>query len=132
MNKTIIITTCILVGLTSSAVFSKKKFPTLPNPVIYNGIIYQADQNYNDLGKYYENMGIIKAIDLKSIKELWRKQLYKIKLSNQMEADVQMVFITEIQMDTIQNVLIIKNEDGNIYHINLTNNNSYQIIEYKQ
>jgi hypothetical protein len=131
MKKHLFLIACLFVGLFGSNVFSKKKIPELPKPIIFNGIIYKADQNDEDIGINYNKMGIIKAIDQKSKKELWEKQLYKIRLTDRMEEDVQMVFITDIQVDSVHNILIIKNEKGDVYNINLANREAYEIIEYK-
>jgi hypothetical protein len=131
MKRIIVFIATILIVLGASSVFGKKKFPELAKPILYNGIIYQADQNYKDIGGYYENMGKIKAIDSKTKKELWKKQIYKIQLSDNMERDVQMVFITNIMIDSIHNGLIIINEKDNKYFVNISTQESYQIIEYK-
>ena len=88
--------------------FAKRIAPKGVIPVKANGIIYTAPR---------EKMGFIVAKDEKTGKILWNKQVYVVKYIQNLEDDVQDVFIKSVKLD--KNTLIIKNEKNYTYFLDI-------------
>jgi hypothetical protein len=110
-------------------VYGKRKMPVLAEPVVYQGIQYSAPQEENELLKNGNNLGIIKATDITNQKEIWIKRIYLIKINKEIEQDVQMVYINNMKIDSVNKLIIIRNEKGNIYKLDLKTKECYQVIE---
>lgn len=96
---------------------AKRLAPKEVSPVIVGAIKYTAphyDKAFNNLAGY------IMAIEAASGKELWIKQIYKNNYNPSLERDVQDVFINSLKVK--DNILIIANEKGEVYNLNLTDN----------
>ena len=96
---------------------AKRLAPKDVSPVVVGAIKYTAphyDKAFNNLAGY------IMAIEVSSGKELWIKQIYKNNYNPSLERDVQDIFITSLKVK--DNILIIANEKGEVYNLNLTDN----------
>jgi hypothetical protein len=115
LKKKIFQTAIILVLLTSSMSLSKRAFFDYPDSVISEGIKYEA--TYKDGFCFYK--AYIEAIDLTTKKVIWKKKIYQILMNPIMEHDVQWVEIKKVELKNGH--LIIENEKGKIYQLNLKN-----------
>jgi hypothetical protein len=106
-----------LLFLAFSACFAKRAVPSPVPPIVKDGIQYVA----NECG-----MGCVKAIELKTKKELWKVTLYKIEFIKGLEEDVQWVFIKEMKLSGDK--LIVTNERNDRYEINLSDHSFSHII----
>lgn len=108
-NKIIVVMVVIFalfVGATS--VFAKRLAPTPVNDVVFNGIKYSASN---------VEMGYVEARDIQNNTLIWKKEVYKVTYDNNLEKDVQDVFVTHLQIE--DNNLLVTNEKGEIYKIDL-------------
>ncbi len=77
---------------------AKRAAPQKVNPVIYEGIRYEAP---------ISQMGFVVAFFNATGKKLWEKGIYKIWFKFWMEKDVQTIYITEMKIENQK--LIIRN-----------------------
>jgi hypothetical protein len=99
--------------LTILAAKAKRGAPAEVLPVKLGSIEYSAPHRI----RTQNEMGYIKARDLKSGKLIWSRQIYLVKYDFDLEGDVQDVFIKSI---TVQgNHLIITNERNSKYQLDL-------------
>lgn len=102
----------------SNNVEAKRFEPAPVQPVEQNGIRYTAPP-FAFLSKGMEhNGGYVEAIDIKTNKKLWLKEVYRPKYDPSLEGDVQDVFITSLSIEN--NKLIIINEAGDKFLIDIT------------
>ena len=81
---------------------SAKRSAPAPVPVLVSGdVVYSAP---------HEAMGYVVATDAKTLKELWRVQVYTVKIDPELERDVQDVFITSLALK--DGSVAVTNEKG--------------------
>ena len=104
---------CIILCLLSSCTMQPKRgeAPTVV-PLIYNGIEYKAPSAV-------EKEGILEAWDVKTKEKLWEKRIYSYFKNPFFETDVQWVFIKKMTFDKLKKNIIITNEKGDVFLINL-------------
>ena len=115
--KTVLFITLFLTG---NILFAKRPAPLAIEPIIYKGIKYTVLHWAIDNGSN-QNGGYILATLNKSGKKVWGKQLYKTNYSSDLENDVQDVFITSMSLSHEHKSLLVSNEKGYVYKIDLTN-----------
>jgi hypothetical protein len=118
MKKLVLI---LLLTLASSAL-AKRGAPVEVKSVTHEGIQYTVPLK----------LGVIEAKDIKSDKALWKKRIYKISYIKNLEKDVQDVFIKSLKISNDKKMLIIINEDGNTYHLDLKTNEVCHVIMRKK
>jgi hypothetical protein len=114
---------CAIV-VAASNVSAKRVAPLPVQPVELNGMRYEAPhfcvlvkpQLLSRNGDC-PNGGIVQAIEIHSGQVLWTVRVYETQYDERLERDVQDVFITGLRIEGDH--LIVKNERGNIYKINL-------------
>jgi hypothetical protein len=89
-----------------------------PNPVVHNGIRYEAVRNARMRG-FKQAGGVIIAVDERSGSELWTVQVYELTFDTAEERDVQEVFITNLGMDATGERLEVTNERKQVYLVTL-------------
>lgn len=94
---------------------AKRLAPKEVNPVISNGIKYIVPHFKIINGKVKH--GYIEAWDINLNKKIWEIQIYKINYDNNLEKDVQDVFIISLKIQ--KNKLIILNEINDKYELNI-------------
>jgi len=109
--------TLLLVGLFSTLCFAKRPAPSPVEPVVQENIIYSVPHWASQNGTT-QNGGVIRAGDQKTGETLWQVQVYSVEYDEDLESDVQDVFIKSIKLDGEQNTLIIENELGQVFHLN--------------
>ena len=87
---------------------AKRAAPADVAPVIVKGVQYSAP---------HDAMGFVVATGISSGKEMWRAQIYKIRVNQELERDVQDVFITSLVAK--EDTLIVTNERGEKYALDL-------------
>jgi hypothetical protein len=95
--------------LTATFALAKRAAPVPVPPVVAESVEYSAP---------HDHMGVVVATDTKEHKELWRKEIYAVKIDPNLESDVQHVFITGLAIDGKS--LVVANERGERYSIDLT------------
>ena len=109
MNRTsALLAFCLLLIGVTAPVFAKRSAPADAVPVVIKGIEYSAP---------HDAMGFVVAKGISSGKELWRVQIYKVRVNPELERDVQDVFITSLADK--DGTLLITNERGEKYTLDL-------------
>ncbi|AHF08664.1 hypothetical protein DESME_13310 [Desulfitobacterium metallireducens DSM 15288] len=90
--------------------------PVKITPIIYKDIKIVAENNSP------ENMGIIQAFDINTNKLIWSKQVYKVRVKPNVEADTQWVFIKDMEIDGDR--LVVINEKQKTYTLDPNTGNS--------
>ena len=89
----------------------KRTAPGQVEPVRLDGVRYErmGSGNVRDLG---QNGGYVVAIDDQTGEELWVRKIYDIEYDDEIEEDKQDVFITGLAVDLAKRVLLVSNERG--------------------
>jgi hypothetical protein len=87
----------IALSLASSETYAKRGEPKEAQPVSLNGVKYSAPQCWLQV-KESLGPGYIQANDLKTGKLLWQLRVYEIRINENIERDVQDVFITSLKI----------------------------------
>lgn len=87
----------IALSLGSGEAYAKRGEPKDVVSVRFNGVEYSAPQWGIQLKKPL-GPGYIQANDLKTGKVLWQLRVYEIKINEDVETDVQDVFITSLKI----------------------------------
>ena len=92
--------------------------PDPVDPVRSGGIRYEAMQwgKARGLG---QNGGYVAAIDEKTGEELWLLKVYDVSYDGDMEGDKQDVFVTGLSLLPAAHALLIENERGARYRLDL-------------
>ncbi|MFA5143729.1 MAG: hypothetical protein WC522_06150 [Candidatus Omnitrophota bacterium] len=98
---------------------AKRGIPAAPTPVIYKGIKFIAvdwPKHENVLGRD-SDVWYVEGWDIEKNKKVWEKEAYSIAIDKFLEYDVQMVFITSLDIENSK--LIVTNERGKKYYIEI-------------
>lgn len=98
----------------------KRVAPEEVTPIEVNGIRYTAPQFDTATGE--KMIGYIVATNTASHKEVWKKQLYTVKIDSSLETDVQEYFINGLSLEG--DTLRVTDERGGKYWLNLKNKTS--------
>lgn len=101
-----------------AAVRKKRVAPEPVAPVSFEGRRYEAI----DFGKARglgQNGGYVAAIDEASGRELWVQRVYRIRYDRRLEGDKQDLFITGLTVLPAARALLIENERGARYRLDL-------------
>jgi outer membrane protein assembly factor BamB len=96
----------------------RRMAPKKVAPLSVNGVRYEVTLRGRSRG-FTQPGGVIVAIDEKTGKEIWILQAYTVTYERDEEQDVQNVFITEIALSGNGKALLITNERGERYSVNL-------------
>lgn len=66
-----------------------------------------------------QNGGVLRAVDTTSGATAWTLKVYDIDYDSQMESDVQDIFITALKKPWLRNQLLVIDERGRHYRIDL-------------
>lgn len=88
----------------------KRAGPAPVEPLSHNGIRYEALQWGRQRG-LDQNGGYIAAIDEETGEELWILKVYQVTYDDDMEGDVQDVFIVNLTLDEPSGRLMVENEE---------------------
>jgi hypothetical protein len=99
--------------LTTLLAEAKRGAPAEVLPLTVGNIEYSAPHRNHT----HKQMGLIEALDLKSGKLIWSRQIYIVKYDPDLVGDVQDVFIKSITVES--NNLIITNERNSKYQLDL-------------
>jgi hypothetical protein len=108
----------ILIMAVASISLAKRSAPKPVPSIRYKGIVYSVIHWSSENGTG-QNGGYIEARDKRSKKKIWGCVVYRIKKTAGLEGDVQDVFITNLRIDKKKRVLIVINEIGEIFHVNI-------------
>ncbi len=114
--------------LFAPSIFAKRSAPDPVAPIEHNGVIYSVE-HWGKTKDSNQNGGLIIATDSKTNKVLWQKLIYKIEYDNNLEGDVQDVFITKLTLSEDKKFLIIINEKKETYQLNLETKEVLHIIK---
>lgn len=95
---------------------AKRAAPKEVAPVVHDGVRYTAPHWLD--GKKQAG-GYVQAHDTKSGKLLWEVRVYETKLDTRKERDVQDVFITSLAIDSKSKGLVVANERGKRFVVDL-------------
>jgi len=91
----------IALGFASNQAYAKRGEPKAVQPITFEGIKYSAPQGRGLTERppgQQDGPGYIQANDLKTGKLLWQLRVYEIKLNEEIESDVQDIFITSLKI----------------------------------
>lgn len=112
-----IVFSTVIIGIISFFVFSlvEAKRGPAPNvrPVVYKGVKFIVRNRA-------EKMGYVEGWDIETNKKIWEKKVYNVIINPMMEADVQCVFISSLNLKNGK--LVIINEKGRKYNIDIPKN----------
>ena len=97
---------------------AKRLAPDPVAPVSFEGRRYEAIQ-FGKARGLGQNGGHVAAIDEASGRELWVQQVYRIRYDRGLEGDKQDVFITGLTLVPAAHALLIENERGARYRLDL-------------
>jgi hypothetical protein len=96
----------------------KRSGPDPVEPVSFGGTRYEAMQ-WGKARGLEQNGGYVAAIDEKTGDELWLLKVYDVSYDGDMEDDKQDVFVTSLELDRDGRRLMVDNEAGNRFAIDL-------------
>jgi len=96
----------------------KRPAPKTVSPVLANKVRYEQVRNAQDYG-FNSVTGFLKATDTKSGETLWVKRVYEVPVDDSMERDVQDVFFRSMAVSSDRGSLLIENERGEHYSVDL-------------
>jgi hypothetical protein len=99
-----------VLALGSSSAFAKRPAPKDVPPVMAGGIRYTAPAR--------DGGGYVEARDVRSGKLLWELRVYEIKIDQNLERDVQDIFITSLKV--ADGKLQVVNEKGDKFVVDLS------------
>ncbi len=108
----------ILIMAAAPLSFAKRSAPKPVPSVIDKGVVYSVIHWSSDNGTE-QNGGYIEARDKKSKKKIWGCVVYHVKKTAGLEGDVQDLFITKLRIDKKKRVLVVINEIGEIFHVDI-------------
>jgi len=117
MKRYLIVLTAIAT-LSASMAHAKRLAPKEVPPVVHDGIQYVVI-HFGAFNKTGQNGGYIEARDAKTKKKIWGLQVYETEYDKNLEGDVQDVFITSLKIDKDKKILIVENESGKVYHVDI-------------
>lgn len=98
----------------------KRSGPEPVDPVSHAGIRYEAVHWGKGRG-LEQNGGYVAAIDEATGNELWLLRVYEVNYDSDMEDDKLDVFITQLSINPGEQRLMVENERGGRYGIDLRN-----------
>lgn len=106
-----------------SGIAKKRAAPETVEPVVVGNVRYEAivDGKARGLG---QNGGILAAVDTGTGAELWLTVVYPIAYKPNLEADKQDIFITEIVASPDGKALIVTDERGRRWRVDLATRKS--------
>jgi hypothetical protein len=122
--KTLIQTTVIILLLASPA--AAKRIAPKEVPPVKTGKCVISVPHFPK-GKRAQNGGVLEAHHPKTKKLLWRIQVYETAYEEALEKDVQDVFIKSLSFDKTHNLLILSDEAGRIFVLDLQSKKVTQI-----
>lgn len=96
----------------------KRPAPKTVVPVVVNNVRYEQVRNAKDYG-FTSVTGFLKATDTESGETLWVKRVYTVTVDDSMERDVQDVFFRSMELSSDSRSLLIENERGKHYSVDL-------------
>ena len=115
MKKKIYIFFLIFVVLINN-VFAEREDPKVVEPISNKNFKYSAGAVYSN--DYNNWIGVITVESINSPKYFYKVPIYSISLNEDLETDVQWVFINDIEFKD-ENTIIITNEDNNVFEMNI-------------
>lgn len=104
----------VLLDANAQEISPKRKAPSEVKSIVYKGIEYSAPTFKKG---FDSTMGMVFATEKATGKELWNKKVYEVKIDENLERDVQTVYIKSMKRKG--NFLIIENEREKTYKLNL-------------
>ena len=101
-----------------AAARKKRLAPEPVAPVSFEGRRYEA-VHFGKARGLAQNGGYVAAIDETSGRELWVQRVYRVRYDGRLEADKHDVFITALTLLPAARALLIENERGARYQLDL-------------
>lgn len=102
----------------TEVVSKKRAAPVRVSPVEHAGVRYSEVRGKRLPGASHQG-GAVRAVAMDTGKELWVVQVYSVAADPDMEADKGDVFITRMRLDASGQHLLIRNERGERYVLDL-------------
>lgn len=122
--KTVIYATTLMVLLAAN-VMAKRAAPEEVTPIATDKAVFSVP--HFPEGGLKQNGGVVDARDPKTNKLLWQVQIYKTEYDKALEKDVQDVFIKDLTLDKVHNLLIMSDEKSRVFVLNLATKKVTQI-----
>lgn len=104
----LVVAAAVLFGWTPAS--AKRLAPKPVPPVVWQGVEYRAPLDV-------EHMGCVQAFEVASGKKLWETKVYPVHISDELETDIQWVFISGLQVH--DGKLWVTHESGNWSRLDL-------------
>lgn len=122
MRIVILLLLLIMVNVPAHA---KRSAPKPVPPISYQGVVYSVI-HWGFMVGTKQNGGYLRATEEKTGKVLWTIHVYKTANDVSRESDVGDVFITKTTLDKTRQVLLVENEKGEHFEVNL---NTQEVIK---
>ena len=109
--------TASLILLLASGAMAKRTAPAQVPAITSDKAVFSVP--HTPMGEPAQSGGCVEAHDPKTKKLLWRIQIYKTVYDQDLELDVQDVFITTLSFDKSHNLLIMSDEKERVFVLNL-------------
>jgi hypothetical protein len=96
---------------------AKRKVPK-PPPVVARGVRYEVEFGGKTRG-FPHTGGVVAAVDDATGRELWTAVVYRVTFNPHKEEDTQEVFITDLALDGDETHLLVTNEAGERFAVDL-------------
>ena len=123
--KILIQTITVVLLLASSAMAGR--LPPEEVPSITTDEAVFSVPHFSFKGERSQNGGYLEAHHPETKKLLWRVQIYKIIYNENLEGDVQDIFIKSLSFDKSHNLLLMSDEKGRVFILNLKTKKVTQI-----
>jgi hypothetical protein len=101
-----------------SSVFAKRSAP-IEVPSVAVGQVMVSAPHFAQIDGVPIRGGVLEARDSRTGKVVWSVQVYKTKYDSKLETDVQDVFIKTLSHDAIHELLILSDERGRVFVVDL-------------
>lgn len=110
----------ILLVVFTSFSYGKRKEPVEVPPIIHGDFVYTVP-HWSTENNTEQNGGYVRVLDAQTGTEVWGIQVYNVDYDDSLETDVQDIFITSIELNFWRTQLIVRNEAGQEFRIDLNN-----------
>ncbi len=108
----------IFAAILSMSVFAKRPGPVQVPDVVFEGVNYSVLHFAVENGTG-QNGGYVQASEVSTGKRIVGKKIYSTSYNSSMESDVQDVFIKSMAIDRVNRVLVVVDEKGDVYRLEL-------------
>lgn len=120
----------LLSAILVSNVFAKRSAP-IDVPTVVVGHERISAPHFTEIGGVPVRGGMLESRDSETGKVVWTVQIYKTNYDSKLEEDVQDVFIKTLSHDAVHGLLIMSDEKGRVFVLDLKTRQVTPIVQGK-